>query len=131
MLNSDQNEKDAEVHFVCEILISFHISATVEIVKVSHLHQEELLNKRHRHVTRMADTLNIDIYKVLVGELYGNRPLKDQGVRWNENSKFRQKYPFLPGDMVEFLPYHSVKKLRGCSPPANYTDRATAACQRS
>jgi hypothetical protein len=23
------------------------------------------------------------------------------------------------------------KKLRGCSPPANYTDRTTAACRRS
>jgi hypothetical protein len=27
LLSSDHNENDADVHFVCEILISFHISA--------------------------------------------------------------------------------------------------------
>jgi hypothetical protein len=32
-LNSDQNKTGAEVHFVCETFISFHISATAEIVK--------------------------------------------------------------------------------------------------
>jgi hypothetical protein len=26
---------------------------------------------------------------------------------------------------------NKIKKLRGFSPPANYTDRATAACRRS
>lgn len=79
LLNSNQNENDAEVHFVCETFVSFHISATAEIVKVSQLHQEELLSKGRRHVTLMSDTLNIDIHKILVGKLYGNRPLERPG----------------------------------------------------
>jgi hypothetical protein len=37
----------------------------------------------------------------------------------------------LKGTKVNLLEDNIHKKLRGLSPQANYTDRATAACQRS
>jgi hypothetical protein len=77
--NRGRNENVAKVHVVCEILIDFHISASVEIVKFSQLYQDDLWNKGRRHVTRMEDILNVDIYKIMVGKLYGNRPLERPG----------------------------------------------------
>jgi hypothetical protein len=99
------------------------------------------------HVALMGEKRNA--YRLLVGKPEGRGPLGRPRRRWMDNIKMDfvevgwgdvnwialaqdgDRWRALVNSVLNLFKLTKKIKLRGLSPRANYTDRATAACRRS
>jgi hypothetical protein len=111
--------------FIVKLTNKSHFSVSLFMTILGKLQQR---NNEFHYKPLILETECVSMFSFFFTQcFYSNFPVTAPFDR----SRLYVSIRFLPHFVVEYIKNNKKIKLRGFSPQANYTDRATAACRRS